>query len=214
MTDAIVVQQPEGASDRLMLLFHGVGASAQHMVPVGRHLARAFPGAFVVAIEGAHPSDLGAGRQWFSIRGVTEENRTARIDAAMPAFRAVVGCWQEEAGVEVAATVLIGFSQGAIMSLAATQADPRLADRVVAIAGRFAHPPARAPRDITIHLLHGQVDGVIPFQQSVAAAERWHALGGTSTLDLFPTAGHEIDAEMAMRIVERLTAARENLGGC
>lgn len=208
MTEAIVVQQPAGPSDRLMLLFHGVGASAQHMVPLGRHLARAFPGAFVVAIDGTQPSDLGAGRQWFSIRGVTEENRTARIEAAMPAFRAVVGRWQEEAEVDVADTVLIGFSQGAIMSLAATQADPLLAGRVVAIAGRFAQPPARAPRDVTVHLVHGQVDSVIPFQQSVAAVKRWNALGGTATLDLFPTAEHEIDAAMAMRIVERLTPVR------
>ena len=208
MSEAIVVQQPEGASSRLMLLFHGVGASAEHMVPLARHLARAFPETFVVAIEGAQPSDLGSGRQWFSIRGVTEENRPARIEAAMPAFRAVVGRWQEEAEVGIADTVLIGFSQGAIMSLAATQTDPVLAGQVVAIAGRFAQPPARAPHDINVHLLHGQVDAVIPFQQSVAAAERWNALGGTSTIDLFPTAGHEIDAEIAMRIVERLTAQR------
>ncbi len=207
MTEAIVVQQPAGPSGRLMLLFHGVGASAQHMVPLGRHLARAFPEAFIVAVEGAHPSDLGSGRQWFSIRGVTEENRAARIEAAMPAFREAVGRWQEEAEVDVADTVLIGFSQGAIMSLAATQGEPLMAGRIVAIAGRFAQPPSRAPREVTVHLVHGQVDGVIPFQQSVAAAERWTALGGTATLDLFPTAEHEIDAAMALRIVERLTAA-------
>lgn len=206
MTEAIVIQQPDGPSDRLMLLFHGVGASAQHMVPLGRHLARAFPSAFVVAVEGAHPSDLGSGRQWFSIRGVTEENRAARIEAVMPAFRAVVGRWQEESEVDPSDTVLIGFSQGAIMSLAATQATPMLAGRVVAIAGRFAQPPADAPRDVTVHLVHGQVDDVIPFRQSVSAAERWNALGGTATLDLFPTAGHEIDAAMAIRVVERLSA--------
>lgn len=204
MTEAILIQQPAGRADRLLLLFHGVGASAQHMVPLGRHLAQAFPGAFVVAIEGATPSDLGAGRQWFSVRGITEENRAARIDAALPAFRAAVEHWRDEADVGVADTVLIGFSQGAIMSLAATQADPLAAGRVVAIAGRFAHPPGRAPREMTVHLLHGQQDGVIPFQQSVAAHERWSALGGTSTIDLFPTAGHEIDAGMAMRIAERL----------
>mgnify|MGYP007005477486 CR=1 FL=1 len=41
------------------------------------------------------------GRQWFSVQGVTEENRQARIDAVMPAFidgknRFVIGSYQAE----------------------------------------------------------------------------------------------------------------------
>ena len=32
------------------------------------------------------PADLGGGWQWFSVRGVTEDSRPARIAEAMPSF--------------------------------------------------------------------------------------------------------------------------------
>lgn len=207
MSAAIVIQQPRTDADRLLLLFHGVGASAQHMVPLGQRLAGAFPGAFVVSVDAAHSSDLGAGRQWFSVRGVTEDNRAARIAAAMPAFLDAVRHWQDVAQVGVEATTLIGFSQGAIMALASTQTEVSPAGRIVAIAGRFAMLPTRAPEHVVVHFLHGETDAVIPHVHSVTAAEEWRALGGEATIDVFPRAGHGIDAAIAAEVVERLKGA-------
>jgi phospholipase/carboxylesterase len=90
------------------------------------------------------------------------------------------------------------------MALASTQLPEPPAARVVAIAGRFAQSPSRAPKSVAVHFLHGQVDTVIPHVHSVMGAERWVALGGKATLDLFPFAGHGIEPEMAARVVERL----------
>ena len=204
MSASIVIQQPRGDADRLLLLFHGVGANARTLVPLGEQLADAFPHAFVVSVDGAHSSDLGAGRQWFSVRGITEENRAERIAVAMPGFLDAIRHWQDVAQVGVDATSLIGFSQGAIMALASTQTLAPPAARVAAIAGRFARSPSRAPKSVAVHFLHGQVDSVIPHVHSVMGAERWGALGGKATLDLFPFAGHGIEPEMAARVVERL----------
>lgn len=204
MSASIVIQQPHGDADRLLLLFHGVGANARTLVPLGEQLADAFPHAFVVSVDGAQSSDLGAGRQWFSVRGITEENRAERIAVAMPGFLDAIRHWQDVARVGVDATSLIGFSQGAIMALASTQTLEPPAARVVAIAGRFARLPSRAPKSVAVHFLHGQVDTVIPHVHSVMGAERWGALGGKATLDLFPFAGHGIEPEMAARVVERL----------
>lgn len=204
MTASIVIQQPHGDADRLLLLFHGVGASARTLVPLGEQLADAFPDAFVVSVDGANSSDLGTGRQWFSVRGITEGNRSERVAVAMPGFLDAVHHWQDVAQVGVDATSLIGFSQGAIMALAATQIDEPPAAQFVAIAGRFAQSPTHAPKSVAVHFLHGQIDNVIPHGHSVMAAERWIALGGTATIDLFPFAGHGIDAAIAERVVERL----------
>ena len=38
-------------------------------------------------------SEFGAGWQWFPVQGVTEQNRPARVAAAMPAFLAQVQAW-------------------------------------------------------------------------------------------------------------------------
>ena len=115
-----LVSQPEG-SDRLILLFHGVGASAQDLSPLGQILAKARKLATVVSVEAPHPSQLGRGKEWFSVIGITEANRPQRIAQAMPLFLDAIRHWQNQTGIGPAHTVLIGFSQGAIMALASIQ---------------------------------------------------------------------------------------------
>ncbi len=82
---SLMLARPE-ASDQLVLLFHGVGSSAQDLAPVGQALAKARPRASVVSVEAPHPSQLGQGKEWFSVVGISEENRPQRIAQAMPPF--------------------------------------------------------------------------------------------------------------------------------
>lgn len=204
MPTSIVIQQAAQAAQSLILLFHGVGASASDLVPLGQYLARALPQAQVVSVQAPHVSDLGSGYQWFSVQGVTPANRAARVAQAMPVFEAAVADWQRQADVGPAATVIVGFSQGSIMALESTQLPTALAHRVVAIAGRFAQPPRQAPLGASVHLLHGEQDGVIPAAEGRDAAARLRDLGATVTLDLYPGLGHGVDIRVAERIVKLL----------
>ncbi len=133
------------------------------------------------------------GRQWFSVEGVTEENRQARIDAVMPAFIDTVRYWQQQSGVGADATALIGFSQGSIMSLESVKAQPGLVSRVIAFNGRFATLPQSATTQTTIHLIHGGEDRVIELSHAVAAQETLMREGGDVTLDIVDNLGHAID---------------------
>lgn len=205
MSEAIIVQAPERAS-HLFLLFHGVGASAAGLVPLGQLLADEFPQAAVISVPSAHESDLGAGRQWFSVRGVTEENREERITAVMPLFERTVHEWQARFKLEASATTLVGFSQGAIMALESARMGKALAGRVVPIAGRFAHMPVAAPQ-CELHFIHGQDDAVVPSRFSVDAAHRLEALGAKVTTDILPFTGHQITPAMAKAMVLRLRTA-------
>ncbi|MEY2893227.1 MAG: hypothetical protein RJA98_3135 [Pseudomonadota bacterium] len=206
-SDAIVIHTPTTAPTGLLLMAHGVGASADDLVPLGRFVAQALPNWQVVSLNAPDASDFGQGRQWFSVMGVTEANRAARVDQALPAFAALVAQQQAEAGVGADRTVLLGFSQGSIMSLASTQAPTALAQRVIAIAGRFAQPPHQAPLNGgAVHLLHGDQDTVIPAQCSRDAAAQLQALSAPATLDLFPGLGHGVDARVAHRVVALLQA--------
>ena len=114
--DHFVVQSPDKPAKQLLLLFHGVGDNAVNMGQIGSWFAPVFPEALIVSIGGVEPCGPN-GRQWFSVQGVTEENRQARIDAIMPTFIDIVRYWQQQSGVGADATALIGFSQGSIMSL-------------------------------------------------------------------------------------------------
>jgi len=206
----IVIQHPSaGVTERraLFLLFHGVGADAHDLRAVGEALATAHPDAWVVSVQAPDPSDLGRGWQWFSVQGVTPTNRAERVRAAMPGFVARVEQWQRDTGSAAHRTTLVGFSQGAIMALAATQREVPLADRVVAMAGRLPEPPTHHDARLRVHLLHGVSDAVVPAQASVQAHAQLTAMGTHVTLDLFPDLAHGIDARMMARVLERLAHA-------
>lgn len=204
MSDSVIVARPEGQAQQLMLLFHGVGATALDLVPLGRVLAGEFPEAFIVSVAAPAPSGSGQGSQWFSVLGITEENRPARVEAALPAFDATVARWRKEAGVGREAVALIGFSQGGIMALESTRDRPAVAGRAVSIAGRFARLPETPNPDVTLHMFHGKLDPVIPYGFTVEAAKHLVAIGADITADVTPHMGHQINEEVAELLIERL----------
>ena len=206
MQTDLILQQPVTADGaELLLLFHGVGSSPEDLAPLGQALAAARPRAWVIGVRAPKRADFGSGWQWFSVQGITELNRPERVAQALPAFFDRVEAWQGRTGVGPEHTTLIGFSQGAIMSLESTQrAAPRIASRVAAIAGRFAQAPRRAPVDVAVHLLHGEQDRVMPIDMSVQAHRELKALGATSTLDRFPGLGHGIDSRVVGAILRDL----------
>jgi phospholipase/carboxylesterase len=209
MQDALIIQRPaaQGAGPReLILLFHGVGANAKDLEPLGSLLAQQRPQAWVVSVQAPLATESGRGWQWFSVLGITEANRPGRVVEALPRFVDTVSQWQQQVGADAASTTLIGFSQGAIMALESTQQGPALASRVVAIAGRFAQVPRRAPPGTVLHLMHGDQDRMMPMGLAVDGASALRALGASVTLDAFPGLGHGVDGRVASRIGERLEA--------
>lgn len=205
MTDSIVIQQPGGQAEQLVLLFHGLGETPQVMRPLGERLARQFPNAFVVSVVAPEPADGGAGYQWLSVRGISDANLAPRVTEALPAFQQAVAHWQAVSGLGPAATALIGFSQGAIMALEATRTGTACAGRVVAIAGRFTELPERAAATTTLHLFHGKQDEVIPYRHSVEAVQHLLGIGGDATADVLPFVGHTLVDDFIDLTIERLT---------
>lgn len=201
--DPIVVQAP-AAPQRLIALFHGVGSDAPDLVPLGQWLARAFPEAAVVSAPAPFASDLGMGRQWFSVQGVTEDSRPARIEPALPLFRETVQALQQRFAVTPAQTALVGFSQGAIMALESSRAALGLAGQIVSLSGRYARLPEAAPADTKIAFIHGELDGVIAVGFAVQAAERLRSLGAAVSLDVLPNTQHQVTQATARLLVERL----------
>jgi phospholipase/carboxylesterase len=203
---ALIIQRPAGPARQLVLLFHGVGADEADLRPLGERLAREYPAALVASLRAPHRGRFGSGYQWFAIEGIDDASRIERVAAEMPAFVARVRQWQLESRLGPEATVLIGFSQGAIMVLeAATQAgDDVLAGRVVALSGRFAQLPTTALAATTLFMIHGKTDPVMHYGYTVAAAKHLVALGGDVVADVIPGLGHGIDADVLDLLVRRL----------
>ena len=194
-----------GTAKQLFILLHGVGARPSDLLPLSSKLKKTFPDAAFLLPEGTYPFDGGGpGRQWFSIRGVTEANRVARVAEAMPGLHALVKQSQDRFNVLQSDTALVGFSQGAIMALEFSIVHDGGVGRVLAFSGRFAQLPEKAPELTTLHLLHGENDPVIPVFHAEVAFARLTDLDGDATLDLASTVGHEINAALADCAIQRL----------
>jgi len=168
-------------------------------------LRNVFPSAAFLLPDGTFPFDGGGnGRQWFSIRGVAEENRSARVAEAMPALHSLVRQAQDRLKVLQSDTALVGFSQGAIMALEYSVIHDGHVGRVLAFSGRFAQLPEKAPELTTLHLLHGEDDPVIPVEHAHAAYESLMDLNGDATLDVASSVGHEIHEALSDRAIYRL----------
>lgn len=194
-----------GAPEQLLLLLHGVGSEGAAMAPLAQALRAEFPQAAVLAPDGPHPFDGGPrGRQWFSVKGITEANRAERVAAALPGLHAWIRQQQQRLGVGPAATAIAGFSQGAILALETAIAEDGLAGRVLAFSGRFIAPPTTAPRHTTVHLFHGSADAVIPSLKSQEALELLGVLRGDATMDIAEGIGHELHPVLVQRALFRL----------
>jgi phospholipase/carboxylesterase len=136
--------------------------------------------------------------------GVTEQNRPQRVAHALSLFRDTIAHWQCASGLGADRSTLIGFSQGAIMALEATQSGAGPATCVIALAGRFAQPVRCAPSSVRFHFIHGAADPVIPSHFSIEAAQMLKQFGGAATVDVLPDLGHGIDMRVAKLVVEYL----------
>lgn len=193
------------SAQQLFILLHGAGATASDLLPLAHRIREVFPNAAFMLPDGTSPADGGGnGRQWFSIRGMTEENRPARVTAAIPALHALVQRAQERCNVPPSATALAGFSQGAIMALEFSALHDGGVGRVLAFSGRYARLPDQAPQLTTLHILHGEDDNVIPVSHAYAAYERLLKLQRDVTLDVASSVGHELHAALSERAIHRL----------
>lgn len=190
---------------QLFILLHGVGGTPDNLVPLAEAVRAAFPSAAVLIPEGFEPFDgAAAGRQWFSVRGVSDDNRPERVAQALPPLQAYVKAAQARFGLLQSDTALAGFSQGAIMALELVQAHDGMAGRVIAFSGRYAQLPKTAPQYTTLHLLHGANDPVMPVALIQAAQARLDELHGDSTIDVATHVGHELHPALIQRAIVRL----------
>ena len=188
-----VVQSPSAPPAQLFLLYHAAGDNPVSMGQIGSWFAEVFPQALVVSIGGPEVGGKAPGRQWFNEASLGDVSLQQRVNEAMPQFLQSVQEWQQLSGVTPEATALIGFSQGSVMILEGSKAQPSLAGRIVAFSGRYASLPEAATAKTTIHLIHGEDDEVYQAEHAQQAAERLTSLGGDVTLDIVEDLPHAID---------------------
>ncbi len=186
---------PGHRAAHLFVFLHGGGATARSMVSVAFKFQARFPSAALAVPEGFDPLDTGgAGQQWFALRGLSDDNRLARVEAMLPRLASLVRAEQSLTGVSPERTVLVGFSQGGTVVLEAAKSLPALAGAVVAFSARFARLPLAGARlDTRVHLVHGEHDAIVSRVHSERASRMLEALQVPVTLDIVGDLGHALN---------------------
>ncbi|KAB7896503.1 phospholipase [Rouxiella sp. S1S-2] len=194
---------------KIVILLHGVGSSGDDLLPLAQSWAEVLPDTVFVSPNAPMRFDQGFGHQWFSISGVTVDNRSQRVEAARPNFDAVIRGILEQNAIDPVKdkVILVGFSQGSIMALDALVNDRFPLAAVVAFSGRLASVEPFTPSHTTkVLLIHGKFDQVIPWTESQSAEQRLNAVGVDVQLSLEEGTPHTISPAGA-RIAARFIAA-------
>lgn len=152
------------------LLLHGYGADGHDLAPIAPML----PG--TVLVPSAADATPYGGRQWWSLDDAKPLRAMSAADAVLEdhpdlarATTRIHGLVDE---LPEGPVLLAGFSQGAMLSLAAGLTDPRVG-AIVAMSGALTRDAAAAalvtsPRRILV--AHGRQDPTVPYAAGEAAA--------------------------------------------
>ncbi|MDH2326225.1 alpha/beta fold hydrolase [Cereibacter sp. SYSU M97828] len=179
-----------GKATGMVIFVHGYGADGADLLGLADPLAPHLPDVVFIAPDAPEPCNGNPfGRQWFPIPwldGSSEAAAEAGLLAAAADLDAFIDERLAEEGLTPDRLVLVGFSQGTMMSL---QVAPRRAvpvGGVVAFSGRLLAPErleAEVRSRPPVLLIHGDQDPVVDFASMAIAAEALTAQG-------FQTFGH------------------------
>lgn len=200
-----------GDADALIVLLHGLGADGNDLIGLAPQLASSLPGAAVVSPHAPFPCDMAPfGRQWFSLQDRAPAAVLAGVRLAAPILDGFLDQELARHGLTDDRLVLLGFSQGTMMSLHVGLRRARSLAGILGYSGALIgaeHLAAEIKSKPPVLLVHGDADEVVPFQAMAAARTALEANGVPVTTEQRPGLGHGIDPQGLAQGLRFLAAA-------
>ncbi len=181
---------------QLVILCHGLGADAYDLIDLAPAWQHACPDALFASVHAPFSHDSGFGRQWWSVADRSPKVVEAGVRTAAPFLNGFIDAELARLGLPPEAYAIMGFSQGAMMTLF-TGLRRKVAPRaVLAFSGALVAPEA-LPNELANHapvlIVHGEADDVVPVSRSRDAEAALIAAGVPVDAHYVPRLGHGID---------------------
>jgi len=181
-----------------MILLHGRGASAEDIMTIASEVQQ--PG-------WAYLAPQAAGNTWYPNPFTAPlESNEPHLSAAMETIARVVE--RVEARIPAQRVVLLGFSQGACLTLEWAARNARRYGGVVGLSGGLIGPDG-TPRDYQgnfdgtpVFLGCSDIDPHIPMRRVVETGEVLKGMGADVTVRFYPGMGHLVSGEELATITE------------
>jgi phospholipase/carboxylesterase len=201
------------APDSIVLLLHGLGANGDDLIGLAPIFANVMPNTLFLSPNApqrfpAAPPGWPA-YQWFPLNTFSQQEREDGILAAAPILADYIDAVIAGIGLSASKVALVGFSQGAMMSLYLAPRRTEQLAAVVGYSGALAHGAAlRAERQSNppVLLVHGDADPVVPVAALLDAVADLEAAGLSVQHHTRPGLQHGIDEEgmqLASRFLRR-----------
>ena len=160
-----------GNANKLVVFLHGYGADGKDLIDLAKPFGMALPNASFISPDAPHPCAMSPqGRQWFPIEEIP-----------MGAIRASLGLLDliqnemKKLSLTFKDVILIGFSQGAMMSMQCLLINHQQLGAIIGYSGALKEENIEAANDQILNgkhkysdtpilLVHGEQDEVVPFQ--------------------------------------------------
>ncbi|MFV0473114.1 MAG: alpha/beta hydrolase [Pikeienuella sp.] len=205
-----------GKTRSLVIMLHGYGADGKDLFGLAEALAPHLPDTAFRSPDAPEPCAVNPmGRQWFPIPwidGSPEAAMREGVRRAEAALHAYLDEAMAEEGVDAGSTVLVGFSQGTMMSLLVGLRRASAFAGVVGFSGRLVEDEEMGPITAKppVLLIHGDQDEVIPVDAIHEARAGLAAAGIPVSWHISQGVGHGI-APDGLRLA--LDFIREHVGG-
>jgi phospholipase/carboxylesterase len=201
-----------GQADSAVVLLHGYGADGADLIGLADPLAPHLPNTRFLAPNAPERCiNNPMGFQWFPIPWLDGTPEPQARASAAAAFR-LLDAWLDDLTrtTPPARTILLGFSQGAMMALHVGLRRRAPLAGIVGFSGRLLAPetlPAEIASRPPVLLVHGDQDPMVPFASLAEAAAALTAAGVPATTHASRGVGHGIAPDglaFATRFIERL----------
>ncbi|MGB1361107.1 MAG: alpha/beta hydrolase [Alphaproteobacteria bacterium] len=123
---------PEEKVESLVIMLHGYGADKNDLIGLASHIGYGLPNTAFVSPDGFQPCEMGFGRQWFSIGNMDKDAMYDGLKVAHPIIDNFIDEQMERFNLSADKVVLLGFSQGTMLSL---HTAPRRAQQLAGVLG-------------------------------------------------------------------------------
>ena len=206
--EVVLAGEPLGSARAAMIMMHGRGATAHDILTLTADLH--WPGFVYLAPQAA-------GNAWYPNSFLMP---IASNEPALSSGLAVITSLLDQLaqlGIPAERTILLGFSQGACLSLEFTARNTRRYGGVVGLSGGLIGPDS-TPRDYPgslegtpVFLGCSDIDPYIPKGRVEQTAEVLRLLGGNVTARLYPHMDHTVNRD-ELRFVQRMMTGILPLG--